>query len=116
VKIQWHGQANSIRKLKSAETAECVTAPAGYKISACFGVGADGIQIDISGEFDLSSARDEMDLRGGLFRGEIIQQNMFGAGFQRFLQFGLRAHFNFDWQVGGLRFLQRGRTPPAAAM
>ena len=71
------------------------------EIGAGFGVGADGVEGDAAGEFDLGTAGDLAHPIGGFGGGEVVEQQVGGAAIERFAQLFPRAYFDLDGQAGG---------------
>ena len=102
----------------SMARAECVMAPRGDEVGAGLGVGADGLERDAAGEFDLGAAGDFADPVGGFGGREVVEQQVGGAAVQGLAQFLAGADFDLDRQAARQRapLRWRWRTPPAAAM
>src|SRR5579884_2002289 len=68
----------------------------GDVVGAGFGVSADIVQPDVARKFYGRALIDHLDPFAGLLGSEIVEQQMFGAGIQRFLQFLARADLDLN--------------------
>src|SRR5205823_6091109 len=74
----------------------------GDEIGAGFGVGADVIQRDTSGQLDGSASGNLANGGGGLGGRKIVEEEMARAVIEGFAEFSRRANLDFDWQIGML--------------
>src|SRR5262249_10239370 len=73
----------------------------GDVVGAGFGVGADGFERDAAAQFDLSAASDFGDPVSGFGGGEVIEEEVRGAGIEGFAELFAGAHFDFGGASAG---------------